>query len=130
MREKLAKLNGQYLSCWATVGRVSLLKGSWDDKRILLEDIFYLACGSPIKDKHNRWFSDCSEEYLEDHVWCTFKVYDTFCGGLSLDDLEKGNYISFFAYVKPYEKGHIGNREIDYTLTDFEDIKVISSSWS
>jgi hypothetical protein len=125
MREKLAKSDGQYLSCWATVSQVSLLK-----ERILLKDIFCLVCGSPIKDKYNRWFSNCSEEYLEDHVWYTFKGYETFCGGLSLDDLKKGNYISFFAYVKPYVKGKNGVKEIDYTLTDFEDIKIISSSWS
>jgi hypothetical protein len=128
MRKDLAELDGLYLTCYATVEEiVSCPKGKYGIKDILLVYIFYEVSGRLEKNKYGIWFPTTSQKYLEDHVWCRFNVYDNFWGGLSLDDLEEGNCISFNARVKPYEKGAIGRREIDYTLTDFENIEIISS---
>jgi hypothetical protein len=128
MRKDLADLEGLYLTCYATVKSVSYPKGKHEIKDILLIDICHEVSGRLEKTKYGFWWPiTTSQKYLEDHVWCRFNVYDNFWGGLSLDDLEEGNCISFNARVKPYQKGAIGRKEIDYTLTDFENIEVISS---
>ncbi len=129
MRKDLAELDGIYLTCYATVKSVSYPKGKHEIKDILLIDICHEVSGRLEKNKSGFLVPTTSLKYLEDHVWCRFNVYDNFCGGLSLDDLEEENCISFNARVKTYEKGAIGTKEIDYTLTNFENIEVISSYW-